>query len=100
MQSHIHVYACLAVTCHLHFGQNDRDLLRATAVTQGCTFQGFQINDLKIHLWSQKKRRKKKKEEEYAWQVNVTFHHNMNCITPFGDSEMFISTEGRKGYCF
>ena len=26
---------CLAVTCHLHFWQNDRDLLRATAVTRG-----------------------------------------------------------------
>ena len=24
------VYACLAVTCHLHFWQNDRDLLRDT----------------------------------------------------------------------
>ena len=36
MQSHIHkVYACLAVTCHLRFWQNDRDLLRATAVTRG-----------------------------------------------------------------
>ena len=36
MQSHIcKVYACLAVTCHLHFWQNDRDLLRATAVTRG-----------------------------------------------------------------
>ena len=36
MQSHIRkVYACLAVTCHLHFWQNDRDLLRATVVTQG-----------------------------------------------------------------
>ena len=29
------VYACLGVTCHLHFCQNDRDLLRATAVTRG-----------------------------------------------------------------
>ena len=29
------VYACLAVTCHLHFWQNDRDLLRATVVTRG-----------------------------------------------------------------
>ena len=29
------VPACLAVTCHLRFWQNDRDLLRATAVTQG-----------------------------------------------------------------
>ena len=36
MQSHIRkVYACLAVTCHLPFWQNDRDLLRATAVRQG-----------------------------------------------------------------
>ena len=36
MQSHISkVYACLAVTCHLHFWQNDRDLLRATVVTWG-----------------------------------------------------------------
>ena len=30
------VYACLAVTCHLHFWQNDRDFLRATVVTRGC----------------------------------------------------------------
>ena len=29
------VNACLAVTCHLHFWQNDRDLLRAIAVTRG-----------------------------------------------------------------
>ena len=36
MQSHIRkVYACLAVTCHLHFWQNNRDLLRAAAVTRG-----------------------------------------------------------------
>ena len=36
LQSHIReVHAYLAVTCHLHFWQNDRDLLRATAVTRG-----------------------------------------------------------------
>ena len=36
MQIHIcMVYMCLAVTCHLHFWQNDSDLLHATAVTQG-----------------------------------------------------------------
>ena len=28
------VHACLAATCHLHFWQNDRDLLLATAVTR------------------------------------------------------------------
>ena len=43
MQSHIRkVYACLAVTCHLHFWQNDRGLLCATAVTQGWNrYQNF-----------------------------------------------------------
>ena len=36
MQSHIcKVYACLAVTCHLHFWQNDRGLLHAAVVTRG-----------------------------------------------------------------
>ena len=36
LQSHIRkVHACLAVTCHLHFWQNDLDLSRATAVTRG-----------------------------------------------------------------
>ena len=36
MQSHIHnVHACLVATCHLRFWQDDRGLLRATAVTRG-----------------------------------------------------------------
>ena len=29
------MHVCLAVTCHLHFWQNDRDLSRDTAVTRG-----------------------------------------------------------------
>ena len=36
LHSHIgRVLVCLAVTCHLHFWQNGRDLLRVTAVTLG-----------------------------------------------------------------
>ena len=31
------MHVCLAVTCHLLFWQNDRDLLRVTAVTRGGT---------------------------------------------------------------
>ena len=31
------VHVCLSVTCHLHFWQNDRDLLHATVVTEGGT---------------------------------------------------------------
>ena len=34
------VHVCLAVTCHLHFWQNDQDLLCATAVTWG--WNGYQ----------------------------------------------------------
>ena len=42
-KSHIRkVYACLAVTCHLHFWQNDRDILRATVVTRG--WNGYRNN--------------------------------------------------------
>ena len=41
MQKHAgRVHACLAVTCHLHFWQNDGDLLRATEVTRG--WNGYQ----------------------------------------------------------
>ena len=35
------VYACLAVTCHLHFWQNDRDFLRATVVTRARGWNGY-----------------------------------------------------------
>ena len=36
MQSHLRkVHACLDVTSHMHFWQNDRGPLRATAVTRG-----------------------------------------------------------------
>ena len=34
------MHACLAVTCHLHFWQSDRDLLLAAAVTWG--WNGYQ----------------------------------------------------------
>ena len=54
MQSHIRkVYACFAVTCHLHFWQNDRDLLRATAVTWG--WNGYQNKSQHRKLTLEKK---------------------------------------------
>ena len=46
MQNHIRkVHACLPVTCHLHFWQNDRYLLRATAVTLGYIRANFAANN-------------------------------------------------------
>ena len=55
MQSHIRkVYACLAVTCHrLRFWQNDRGLLRATAVTRG--WNGYRNKSLHRKLTLEKK---------------------------------------------
>ena len=54
MQSHIRkVYACLAVTCHLRFWQNDRGLLRATAVTRG--WNGYQNKSQHRRLTLEKK---------------------------------------------
>ena len=36
IQSYINkMHVCLAVTCRLHFSQNDQDIVCATAVTQG-----------------------------------------------------------------
>ena len=54
MQSHIRkVYACLAVTCHLCFWQNDRGLLRATVVTRG--WNGYRNKSQHRKLTLQKK---------------------------------------------
>ena len=54
MQSHIRkVHACLAVTCHLRFWQNDRGLLRATAVTRG--WNGYQNKSQHRKLTLEKK---------------------------------------------
>ena len=50
MHSHIRkVYVYLAVTCHRHFWQNDRDLLRATAVeTSPAAPAGIRTRDLSV----------------------------------------------------
>ena len=54
MQSHIRkVNACLAVTCHLHFWQDDRDLLRATAET--ARWNGYQSKSQHKRLTMEKK---------------------------------------------
>ena len=54
MQSHIRkVYACLAVTCCLHFWQNDWDLLHAAAVTRG--WNGYRNKNQHRKLTMEKK---------------------------------------------
>ena len=47
------VYVCLGVTCHLHFLQNDRGLLHATAVTRGRNGHQIKIST-QSYLWRRK----------------------------------------------
>ena len=47
------VPACLVVTCHLHFRQNDPDLVRATVVTRG--WNGYQAKSQHRELLPEKK---------------------------------------------
>ena len=47
------VYACFSVTCHLHFWQNGRGLLRATAVTWGWNGHRIRVGT-QSGLWRRK----------------------------------------------
>ena len=68
MQSHRHrVHTCLAVTCHLHFRQNDRDLYRATTVTR---------------VTSERRRKKEKKEKDYR-QAEMDPHKYLTTWSSF-----------------
>ena len=47
------VCACLSVTCHLHFWQNNRGLLCATVVTQGWNWHWIRVRTQSL-LWRRK----------------------------------------------
>ena len=47
------MYECLCVTCHLRFLQNDRGLLRATAVTRGWNGHRIRVRT-QSQLWRKK----------------------------------------------
>ena len=72
MQSHIcKVRVCLAVTCHLHFWQNDRDLLGAAAVTEGRT-------DTKIRVSTESQTRRRK----FSHHTSRTWTHKLSITSP------------------
>ena len=53
MQSHVcRVHEYLAITCHLHFWQNDKDLLCAPEVTQG--WNGYQNKSARMLILEKK----------------------------------------------
>ena len=64
------VYACLAVTCHLHFWQNDQDLLRATAVTRRWN-----------RYWNKSQHRKWTLEKKIILPLLRPFNHESGTLT-------------------
>ena len=69
------VYACWGVTCHLHFWQNDRDLLCATAVTQGWNGHWVRVST-QSWLW------RRKFSCCSCWDSNLLpFNHESDALT-------------------
>ena len=92
IQSHIgKVYACLAVTCHLHFWQNDRDLLRATAVRNngGGTDTKIRVST-ESWLWRRKLSRRSCRDSNPR-----PFNHESGALTTklshFPDASILVS---------
>ena len=75
-QSHIRkVHACLAVTCHLHFWQYDRALLRATTVTRDDT-------DTEIRVSTESRPWRRKFSHRSCRDSNPRpFHHESGALT-------------------
>ena len=79
MQSHIRkVYTCLDVIWHLHFWQNDRDLLRATAVTRG--WNGYRNRSQHRKLTMEKKRKKKSSRRSCRDSNPRPFNHESGAV--------------------
>ena len=69
------VYACLAVTCHLTFLQNDRDLLRATVVTGGGTDTEIRVST-ESRPWRRKLSRRSSRDSNPR-----PFNHESGALT-------------------
>ena len=68
---------CLGVTCHLHFGQNDRDLFCATAVTRGWN-----------KYWS------KSQHKKLTWRRKFSHHSCRDSnLWPFNHKSGTLTTE-------
>ena len=96
MQSHIRkVYACLAVTCHLRFWQNDRGLLRATAVTRG--WNGYRNKSQHRKLTLEKKILPQQRFEPATFRSRVRRSNHWAILAP-GGIPGFYSTTGAVDY--
>ena len=69
------MYACLGVNCHLHFWQNDRSLLRATAVTRGWNGHLIRVST-QSWLWRRKSSRQSSRDSN-----SQPFDHESGTLT-------------------
>ena len=75
IRSHIRrLHVCLTVTCHLHFWQNNRDLLRASAVTGVAT-------DTKIEVCTESLLRRRKVPRRWPGNESVIFRQRVRHST-------------------
>ena len=75
MSLHAKPHTCLTVTCHLHFWQNERDPLRATAVTRGWNGYRNKSQHRKLTL-------EKKISRRSCWDSNPRpFNHESGALT-------------------
>ena len=79
------MYACLGVTCHLRFWQNDQYLLRATAVTRGWNEHRIRVST-QSWLWSRKFSRRSGRDsnsQPFDHQQTISapeFNHEYNIL--------------------
>ena len=69
------VYACSGVTCHLHFWQNDRGLLRATAITRGRNGHRIRVST-QSQLWRKRASRRSCRDSN-----SEPFDHESGALT-------------------
>ena len=69
------MHACLGVTCHLHFWQNERGLLRATAVSRGWNGHRIRVST-QSGLWRSKFSRRSCRDSN-----SQTFDHESGALT-------------------
>ena len=86
----------LGVTCHLHFWQNDRGHLRATAVTRGWGGTDLRIRmrvSTKSYLWREKKKFSRRSSRDSNSQP---FDHESGALTNKLSRFSLLQTEPAK----
>ena len=75
------MHVCLGITCHLHFWQNDRCLLPATAVTQGLEGWGWGVGWVGADTEQESARKVNSGEKSYpaSYHTHLLNKENLLC---------------------